>query len=144
MPVATETADNPAMTWDRNPVKDPLYGNLLKAPASTEQNPPSIPILALFLVLRQLCAFFFSFWELHHPQSWSFSPPQFLSILASRSLLTWNTMASALRLSSSALRASLKAPSLASRHAAFTAARCYSSKTQVLPGRLTLTLASAN
>lgn len=40
-------------------------------------------------------------------------------------------MASTIRLSSSALRASLRAPGFASRSTAFNAARCYSAKTQV-------------
>ncbi len=36
-----------------------------------------------------------------------------------------------MRLATSTVRASLKAPSLVYRNSAFTAARCYSSKTQV-------------
>ncbi|KAK8094484.1 Citrate synthase- mitochondrial [Apiospora hydei] len=44
-------------------------------------------------------------------------------------------MAAALRLGSAALRASTRAPTFTARHAAFTAARCYSSKTQTLKER---------
>jgi citrate synthase len=40
-------------------------------------------------------------------------------------------MAPAVRLATSTLRASLKAPSFVYRNTAFTAARCYSSKSQV-------------
>jgi hypothetical protein len=42
-------------------------------------------------------------------------------------------MAPAMRLATSALRSSLRAPSLVYRNAAFNAARCYSSKSQVRP-----------
>jgi citrate synthase len=47
-------------------------------------------------------------------------------------------MAPAMRLATSTMRASLKAPSLFYRNTAFTAARCYSSKSQVqlVPSRL--------
>lgn len=44
-------------------------------------------------------------------------------------------MAPAMRLATSTLRGSLKAPSFVYRNSAFAAARCYSSKTQVLDPR---------
>ena len=50
-------------------------------------------------------------------------------------------MAPAMRLATSTVRASLKAPSLVYRNSAFTAARCYSSKTQVPLLRHTLSAA---
>jgi hypothetical protein len=49
----------------------------------------------------------------------------------SRNQQLHTTMASALRLSTSALRSSLTAPAFNSRIAAFNGLRCYSSKTQV-------------